>query len=94
MFKARALDNESVVETDARLRFEEYCEKNCVSRRINLQNLMLKENSMIELAKILKNHAYGIARLNLRENQIRDQGIKILAEALSKNSSIVHLDIC
>lgn len=36
LFKARALDNESIVETDARLRFEEYCEKNCVSRRINL----------------------------------------------------------
>lgn len=55
---------------------------------------MLKENSMIELSKIMASNENGIARLNLRENMLRDNGMRILAQAISKNQSIVHLDIC
>lgn len=53
---------------------------------------MLKDYGMIELAKIM--HVNGFARLNIRENMLRDSSIKILATALIKNKTIVHLDIC
>lgn len=35
-----------------------------------------------------------IARLNIRDNMIKDAGMLILAKALIHNKSIVHLDIC
>ena len=83
-----------MVESDAEKRFQEYCEKQCVSRRVNLNNLMLKDKSMLELVKFLRQNEFGIARLSLRENMLRDNGIAILAEALAMNQSIVQLDIC
>jgi len=55
---------------------------------------MLKEKTMIELSKIIIANDSRFAKLNLRENMLKDSGIKILADALGRNSSIIHLDIC
>ena len=54
---------------------------------------MLKKKSMEALAKILKAKPAGVAKLNLRDNQLKDEGMDILAKALATNSSIMHLDV-
>jgi hypothetical protein len=53
---------------------------------------MLKDNAMRELASIMRVNDF--ARLNLSENVLRDSSIKILALALLRNKTIVHLDVC
>jgi hypothetical protein len=48
---------------------------------------------MRELSKIMKENQTGIAKLNLRENVLKETGMSILAQALAKNESIMQLDI-
>lgn len=43
---------------------------------------MLKENTMLELSKIIST-SQDIARLNLRENILKDEGMSTLAHAIS-----------
>jgi Ran GTPase-activating protein (RanGAP) involved in mRNA processing and transport len=55
---------------------------------------MLQDNAMHVLVSILTQNQHGIATLNLSENCLRDSGIEIIAPALGRNTSIVHLNIC
>lgn len=81
------------MEKNALLRFQEYCSKHCVERKVNLQNLMIKENGMRELCKIIQESG-TIARMNLRENILRDSVMEIFAPVLENNKSICYLDVC
>ena len=65
LFRARAKDNGTIVEQNALKRFQEYCSKNCISRNVNLCNMMIQENAMEELSKVIA-YTSNIARLNLK----------------------------
>ena len=49
-------------------------------------------NSALEIAQILSVND-GISHLNLRKNQLCDEGVKVLIKAAAKSRSIVHLDL-
>jgi len=53
---------------------------------------MIQEKGITELC-ILITDSSSIARLNLRENILKDEVIRVLAKALKYNKSIVELNI-
>jgi hypothetical protein len=74
------------------MRFQNYCARQCISRQVNLSNLMIRNNTTIELSRILKVNT-NIAYLVLSGNRIGDENVSILCEALKFNHTVVHLDV-
>jgi hypothetical protein len=75
---ARSKDNNVSVEPNGKQRFRDYCQKHCIDRHVNLQNLMIQEKGVTELCALITNSS-SVARLNLRENILKDEVIMMLA---------------
>lgn len=53
---------------------------------------MIQEKGVTELCALITNSS-SVARLNLRENILKDEVIMVLARALKNNKSIVELNL-
>ena len=63
-----------------------------MDRTVNLQNMMMMHNAFRVLSKIIAN-SYLIAKLNLRENYLKDSVIEEFGQSLVENNSVIELDI-
>ena len=50
-------------------------------------------NTAIVISKLLANDAYYISHLDLRQNPLGNEGIKVLANGIMQSNSLVHLDL-
>ncbi len=73
-------------------RFKQACTLFCKNRKVELRNLGLGPSFAKELACILSVNP-NIAQLNLENNNLNNEGIKMLCRKLETYESICHLDI-
>ena len=73
--------------------FQSIIQSRCVNLELNLSNLFIGEKSAALVANWIKNGDISISKLNLSQNLLGDQGLKIVARALSSCNFIYYVDI-
>ena len=73
-------------------RFRDYCNVNCYNRKLVLTGFALGLESAKEIAHILAVKK-DIVHINLRKNNLRDEGVEELLQVIKNSPSIIHLDL-
>ncbi len=73
-------------------RFRDYCQKQCINRKVRLVDLEMGYHAAVELSHIISVNN-RIAHLDLKKNTIGDDGAIALMKSIKRNKSIVHLDL-
>jgi Ran GTPase-activating protein (RanGAP) involved in mRNA processing and transport len=91
-FQARCLDL-GIDQMESQFeKFKDHFDKYCINRKLNLSDM----NFSIEGVKVityLLDSKLDISHLIVNKNQIGDKGIKLLADCIAKNNTVIHLDV-